>query len=212
MQQITLPLIENEQQRNVKILAIEGCNGAGKTTLLNTYGKHHVDTECKLCVPEIFQTAKDMKHFMLYDATTLCSALYYLGGAVEVKKRHDTKYKKVLLDRSVWSTFAAAYTKDESILPELFACLKAIRHHVFIPDHIVVLDATYETCKNHIAKKHEGAEFDKDSYSQFAKKNHFYRMLQEAGYPMTFIDVNNFSEKEVYQQFETISKRVFSRT
>ena len=210
MQQVKLPVITSEAQQGVKVLAIEGCNGAGKTTLLNAYSKNHADTECKLCVPQIYQKAKDMKHFMLYESTALCSALYYLGGAVEVKRLHDPKYTKVLFDRSVWSTFAAAYTKDETILPELFSCMKAIRQHVFIPDYIVVLDASYETCKRHIATKHEGAEFDKDSRIQFDKKSHFYRILQDAGYPMAFINVDDLTADEVYTKFETIANKVFA--
>lgn len=211
MQQIKFPFITNDAHQKVKVLAIEGCNGVGKTTLLNTYRKQHTDTECTLCVPQVYQTAKEMKHFMLYESSALCSALYYLGGAVEVKKMHDPKYFKVLFDRSVWSTFAAAYTKDETILPELFDCLKSIKQYVFIPNHIVVLEASYETCRKRIARKRAGAEFDKDSYNQFAKKTHFYRMLANIGYPITFIDANELSEKEVYRKFDIIANGFFEK-
>lgn len=210
MQEMTLPIITNDPRSDVKVIAIEGCNGTGKTTLLNAYTKLHTDVECKLCVPKIYQTAKDTKHYMLYESTALCSALYYLGGAVEVKATHNKNYSKIVFDRSVWSTFAAAYSKDESILSELFGCLKAIRNYVFIPDHIVVLDATYETCKQRIMLKQEGAEFDKDSYNQFEKKRHFYKMLKEVGYPMSFIDVNNLTEKGVLLEFEEIANKVFN--
>lgn len=209
MQQIKIPIIKGSAQQNVKVLAIEGCNGVGKTTLLNTYSKLHPDTECTLCVPQVYQTAKDMKHFMLYESSALCSALYYLGGAVEVKRMHNPTYSKILFDRSVWSTFAAAYTKEESIILELFDCLETIKQYVFIPNHIVVLEASYITCRNRIAKKSAGSEFDKDSYNQFVKKIHFYKMLANSGYPISFIDVNELTEEEVYQKFNIIANSFF---
>lgn len=209
MQQIKIPFISNDAQQNVKVLAIEGCNGVGKTTLLNTYSKQHPDTECTLCVPQVYQTAKEMKNFMLYESSALCSALYYLGGAVEVKRMHNPKFSKVLFDRSVWSTFDAAYAKDKTILQELFECLKAIKEYVFIPNHIIVLEASYTTCKNRIVRKSVGSEFDKDSIEQFVKKKNFYRLLKDSGYPITFIDVDTLSKEEVYQRFENLARDFF---
>lgn len=201
MQEIVVPYIKPTHPKSIRVFSIEGCNGAGKTTLLNRYMKDHPDTECRLCVPDIYQTAKDIKQFMLFESTPLCSALYYLGGAVEVCCQHNNNYSKILYDRSVWSTFAAVYAKDETLLPTLFNCLESIKNKIFLPDYIFVLDATYETCKARSNNKSHGGEFDKDEVLTFNKKRHFYQLLKDAGYPLSFLDVNNKSAEEVYTTF-----------
>lgn len=201
MQKVEIPYIKPSHSEEVFVFSIEGCNGAGKTTLLNRYMREHLDTECQLCVPDIYQTCKDMKKYMLLESSQLCSALYYLGGIVEVFHKHNTEYSKVLFDRSVWSTFAAAYAKDKSIIPILFNCLSAINEQVFLPNLIIVLDASFETCKSRSSRKSNGGEFDKDDKDAFYNKREFYSLLKEAGYPVLFIDVNEKNANEVYTEF-----------
>lgn len=208
MSKVEIPYIQSSHSKDVFVFSIEGCNGAGKTTLMNRYMNDHLDTECRLCVPEIYQTAKEMKHFMLFESSQLCSALYYLGGAVEVFHNHNANYSKVLFDRSIWSTFAAAYAKDKSIMPVLFNCLMAIKNQVFLPNLIIVLDATFETCKSRSSKKSNGGEFDKDECDAFSKKREFYNLLKEAGYPVFFIDVNERSAEEVYKEFLNVLQNI----
>lgn len=201
MQKLNIPYLHSSHSKDVFVFSIEGCNGAGKTTLLNRYMKEHPDTECRLCVPDIFQTVKDMKHYMLFESSQLCSALYYLAGAVEVFNRHKVEYSKVLFDRSVWSTFAAAYAKDVTIVPILFNTLNAIKQQVFLPNLIIVLDVSYETAKSRSSQKSVGGEFDKDEIDAFTKKKEFYNLLKDAGYPILFIDVNDKDTEEVYSEF-----------
>lgn len=208
MQNLIIPYIQPSHSTDVFIFSIEGCNGAGKTTLLNKYMKDHPDTECRLCVPDIYQTVKDMKQYMLFESSQLCSALYYLAGAVEVFNCHKADYSKVLFDRSVWSTFAAAYAKDETIVPILFKCLNAIKQQVFLPNLIIVLDASYETAKARSLRKSAGGEFDKDEIDEFSKKREFYDLLKDAGYPIVFIDVNYKNAEEVYSEFLVILNKL----
>lgn len=209
MSKFVIPYIKPTHSANTFVFSIEGSNGGGKTTLLNRFKEKHKDIECSLCVPEIYQTAKDMKKFMLFESSTLCSALYYLAGAVEMFYRHNELYSKVLFDRSVWSTFAAAYAKDETILPELFKCLDVIKNKILFPDLIVVLDVSFETAKLRCQKKIFGSEFDKDKRIEFQKKKDFFKYLQEAGYQVAFIDTNNLSIDEVYNKFNEIVIRYF---
>ena len=204
MQKIDIPYIQPSHSKEIFVFSIEGCNGAGKTTLLNRYKKDHLDTECRLCVPDIYQTSKDIKRFMLFESSQLCSALYYLGGAVEVFHNHNNKYSKILFDRSLWSTFAAAYARDCTIMPILFDSLNAIRNHVFLPNLIVVLDASFETCKARSSKKLVGGEFDNDEKDAFLRKREFYSLMTEVGYPVSFIDVNNKDAEDVYSEFLSI--------
>lgn len=196
-----IPYIKPTHSKDTIVISIEGCNGAGKTTLLNLYKEAHQDTECILCVPEIYQKSKDMKHFMLFESSVLCSALYYLGGAVEVFHSHERKYSKILFDRSIWSTFAAAYAKDPNTIPILIDCLRAIKDQVFMPELIVVLEASYETCRQRISSKKAGGEFDKDEEIAFNSKSRFYHILKDNGYPVVFLNVNNLSAKDVYSEF-----------
>ena len=208
MSKLEIPFIPPTHPNDIFVFSIEGCNGAGKTTLFSRYKKDHPDTECRLCVPDIFQTAKDMKRFMLFESSQLCSALYYLAGAVEVFNSHNKSFSKVLFDRSIWSTFAAAYAKDETTIPILLNCLNAIKQQVFLPNLIIVLDASFETAKARSSKKSSGGEFDKDEIEAFMKKRNFYNLLKDAGYPILFIDVNNKNAEEVYSEFLEILNRV----
>lgn len=201
MPQMKIPFIPSSHNSKVFVFSIEGCNGAGKTTLFNKYKKEHPDTECRLCVPDIYQDVKNMKHYMLYESSPLCSALYYLAGIVEVFNLHDSNYSSVLFDRSLWSTFAAAYAKDKKIIPILFNCLNAIKQYVFLPNLVIVLDVSFEVAKYRSSKKKKGGEYDKDEINEFYKKREFYHILKEAGYPIIFINVDNKSEEEVYSEF-----------
>lgn len=201
MPQFVIPYIHPTHSNDVFVFSIEGCNGAGKTTLFNKFKANHPDTECRLCVPDIYQTAKAMKRFMLFESSPLCSALYYFAGATEVFNSHNTNFSKVLFDRSIWSTFAAAYAKDQTIVPILFNCLNIIKQQVFLPNLIFVLDVSYEIAKYRSFKKNVDGEFDKDENDAFLKKRKFYDLLKDAGYPIIFIDVNDKDADEVYDEF-----------
>lgn len=204
MHKVNIPYIQPTHSSDIFVFAIEGCNGAGKTTLLNKYMKEHSDTECRLCVPYIYQTSKDIKHYMLFESSILCSALYYLAGAVEVYNRHNEDYPNVLFDRSLWSTFASAYAKDSSVIPILFNILQTIKEQVFLPNLIIVLDVSYETAKARCCKKKDGSEFDTDRFEIFSKKREFYDLLKAAGYPVIILDVNDKDAEEVYRDFLSI--------
>lgn len=211
MSKLTLPFIEQSSSQKEVVVTIEGCNGVGKSTLLEAYSKEHPNIECSLCVPFIYQTAKEMKNFMLYESGALCSALYYLAGAVEIKRIHNPDKLNILFDRSVWSTFAAAYCKDESIIKDLFLCLQSITKHIFIPNKIIVLEAVYDTCQGRINKKISGAEFDKDEITQFEKKKEFYHILHRSGYDVSFIQTDNLSKNEVLSCFSKIVEPLWKR-
>jgi len=199
---IKLPLVTNDNQNGLQIITIEGCNGVGKSTLLNKFKAKHLDYECVLSVPDVFQTSKDMKKFMLFSSSPLCNALYYLSGSVEVRSRYDANSKKVILDRSLWSTFATAYVKEKSIIEPLFKCLESIKNYVFIPNKIIILEASYETCLLRINEKTDGKEFDKDKINEFGKKYDFYKLLKNTGYDVVFINTDSLNQNEVLEIFE----------
>lgn len=204
MSKIKIPFIKSSHGNETFVVAIEGCNGVGKSTLLNNIKQRQDVFKCQLCVPEVYQTEKEMKRFMLFESSPLCSALYYLAGAVEIYETCKSDYPKLILDRSIWSTFAALTVKDDTLIPLLFGCLEAIKSHVYIPNLTVVLDASYQTSQMRITQKSNGAEYDKDEEDIFYRKRHFYQILKDNGYPVMFLDVNNLNPEEVYESFMRI--------
>ena len=188
-----------------KIITIEGPNGAGKTTLTNAYSKLHPDVLCRLCVPDIYMDCHDMKSYMLFKASALGSAFYFISGLIELKHQlNSTNYTKILLDRSIWSTFAAAYSKDESSIIPLFGVLNEIKDYINLPDKSVVLRASYESCLKRIVQKQNGKEFDKDNIYSFNKKNEFYDILKDRGYDVFFIDTDMMDKNDVLSAFSKL--------
>jgi thymidylate kinase len=187
------------------IVALEGPNGAGKTTLMRGYAALHPDILCRLCVPDIYMDCHDMKSYMLFEASALGSAFYFLSGLFEAK-REDEKAgnSKILIDRSIWSTFATAYAKDEDSIKPLFKVLNAIQDYIHLPDETVVLRASYETCTQRSGKKSAGKEFDKDTLKQFNKKMEFYTILKQQGYQVSFIETDNRDKNEVLSVFSDL--------
>ncbi len=184
------------------IVALEGPNGVGKTTLVNNYAKLHSDVLCRLSVPNIYYDCHDMKSYMLFDASALGSAFYFLSGLIEARKEDDNaSYSNIIIDRSIWSTFAAAYSKDKNILPPLFEILASIKDYIHLPDMTIVLIASHETCKKRIGLKTHGQEFDKDNIEQFNRKTEFYYILEQRGYNIKFIDTDRMNKDEVMSNF-----------
>ena len=187
------------------IVAIEGPNGVGKTSLMEAYAKLNPDVLCQLCVPGIYMNNHDVKAYMLFEASALGSAFYFLSGLIEGKVLNEkSQYSKILIDRSIWSTFAAAYSKDETSIIPLFKVLEEIQSYIHLPDKTFVLHASYETCTKRIGKKLAGNNFDKDDIIQFNKKISFYNLLKQRGNDITFIDTDNKTKEEVLISFSNL--------
>ena len=140
---------------------------------------------------------------MLFEAAASTSALYYFSGICEsYKLLVDCNYPKIALDRSIWSTFAAAYAKNPDIVPGLLRTVDALKSFLVIPDVIVVLLASFETCQQRIIKKNSGKEFDKDSKDIFNRKQEFYKILDNSGYNIRFIDTEHIAAIDVYKEFD----------
>jgi thymidylate kinase len=189
------------------IAAIEGPNGAGKTTLTKAYSELHPDVLCRLCVPDIYMDCHDIKSYMLFEASALGSAFYFLSGLIEAKKEDERgHYSKILIDRSIWSTFAAAYAKDETSIIPLFKVVNDIKDFIHLPDKTIVLRASYETCIQRSGEKLIGKEFDNDSFIQFNKKLDFYSILKQRGYDVIFIETDKMTKNDVLSVFSNLLK------
>ena len=200
-----VPILSNTSLSQKTIVAIEGLNGVGKTTLVEHVGASFPSIKTSQSTPAIYIKNIEIRSYILFSASQMASALYYLSGITDLTsllKREPSR--SILLDRSIWSTLAAAYAKDPQIVPMLFSLLSEMQDYLMIPDYIVVLNASYKTCLERIAKKHSGKEFDKDSEEIFDKKKEFYGILKNAGYPMQFIETDDLDPNEVYYRFQKL--------
>ena len=200
-----VPLIKKVNLHNSFIVGIEGLNGVGKTTLTKKIKDNNINFKCDLSVPELFTKNKEIKSYMLFEAIAQTSALYYLSGICEAYRfLKSENYPNIALDRSIWSTFAATYAKDPEFINDLFQMVNSIKEHLIIPDVIVVLLASFETCQKRILNKNSGKEFDKDTEEIFYKKQELYKILEASGYNIKFIDTERKTPQEVYEEFNKL--------
>lgn len=80
--------------------------------------------------------------------------------------------------------------------------MDALKSFLVLPDVIVVLLASFDTCQQRIFKKNSGKEFDKDSKGIFDRKQEFYKILNNSGYNIRFIDTERLTALEVYEEFD----------
>lgn len=193
-----IPLLTNKIEDGKTIYAIEGLNGVGKSTVIKSLksGRHDICTT--YCVPNIFTKYKNLKHYIFDHSEPMVSPLFYLSGLV-ASGREIGKIKKdfIILDRSIWSTLAAAYSKDTETFDLLVDLLVLLQDKIRIPDRVIMLRASFETCFSRIMTKGEGKEFDKDSKRDFELKSRFYDLLAQSGYPVDFVDTDGKSAEEV---------------
>ena len=195
-----IPTIKNSMA--CRIVAVEGLNGVGKSSLICRYRQDHPDVPTGYAVPKCYLADRDRMTYMLFEATPAASALYYLAGNADFRRELEASgAKRFLSDRSVWSTVAAAYAKDPSLLPELLDTVDALQDRLVIPDTVIVLRGSYETCLGRIAAKASGAEFDRDSETVFWRKYELYDLLRESGYDVRDIATDGKSREEVYAEF-----------
>lgn len=187
-----------------RIIAIEGPNGAGKTTLWNYISSHYDNVSCIKPLYGPFAEAKDLKGYMIDSGSALGNVFYFMSSAIE-QQSNLGEGEVFLLDRSIWSTLASAYSKDKAIADKLFSILEIVSENILLPTETVLLNADYNTCRTRIGKKDiSESKYDKDSEQQFNDKMFFYQLLQEHGYPIRVIDTINKSEKEVQQEFDAL--------
>ena len=110
----------------------------------------------------------------------------------------------ILYDGDFRSTFAAAYAKRPDFINDLLRAVDALKLHLIIPDKIIVLLASFETCQQRIINKNSGKEFDKDTKEIFEKKQEFYRILEDSGYDIHFIDTETKKPQDVYNEFKQL--------
>lgn len=193
-----MPLITNSIEDGKTVYAIEGLNGVGKSTLINSLRSGRSDICTTYCVPDIFMEAKELKHYIFDHSEALVSPLFYLSGLIaSVREIAEVPERFIIFDRSIWSTLAAAYSKDKETFDTLVNMLVLLKEKIRIPDRVIVLRASFESCLRRIMSKGEGKEFDNDTRKDFELKSEFYDLLAQSGYPIDFIETDGKSAEEV---------------
>ena len=195
------------ENAGIRVIALEGLNGVGKSTLAKAYAGRHPDIAAGYSASDIFLKDDKLKKYTLFEADPVTSALFYLSANADSCRRlrmNPPVSRRVLLDRSVWSTVAAAYAKDPDILPTLMDVVFSMRRHLVIPDVVVVLKAPYETCQSRIETKKSGAEFDADTRLAFSRKYELYDILKDSGFDVRFLNTDGKAPCEVLSEFESL--------
>ncbi len=193
-----IPLLKNKIGDGKTVYAVEGLNGSGKSTLIKSLRSSRSDICTTCCVPDIFMEDKDLKHYIFDHSEALVSPLFYLSGLVaQSSEMKEIPEDFVILDRSIWSTLAAAYSKDMKTFDLVVKMLVLLQDKIRIPNRVIMLRASFETCLSRIMTKGEGKEFDNDTRMDFELKSSFYDLLAQSGYPVDFIETDGKSAEEV---------------
>lgn len=196
---ISLPDNLKRKPRDIKpyIIAIEGPNGVGKTTLCGSLNRME-GFEYRLGVPPEWMEY-NMKKRMIFHASWMASALYFMSGVMEVKRDIKNLDKKfIIMERSIWSTLAVHWMKDFSRVGPLLNIMKEGHEFLPIPDLTIVLKADYDTCQNRINKKlDESKDFDKDLPREFLREMEFYDWLNNQLPNIEIIDTTNLSLEKI---------------
>lgn len=186
------------------IVAIEGPNGVGKSTVCKEINKLK-EFEYRLGVPKQWMEY-NIKKRMIFQASWVASALYFMSGTMEVKREiEDINDKIIIMDRSVWSTLAVNWIKDPQRCEKIIRIMNEGHEFLPMPDMVIVLKADYEICQQRINNKiDEGKDFDKDSREEFIKEMSFYDWLNEQLDNVEIVDTSNFKPEDTLNTVKNI--------
>lgn len=198
LSRLVLPSFAVPDSSGPFIVALEGPNGAGKTTLARALQFPHCLGTDDAWFTEPFRVR------MIRDAEWFASAMFFLSGCFEqmrvLRGRQD---KLVVMDRSLWSTFAVHGTESPERLELLLAMLRPVAGQIRIPHLTLVLEASFTTCQSRIAKKTGTARAldELTANTTFhAREQQFYRWLSRQRAEVRFLDVDQAPPEEVALQ------------
>lgn len=187
------------------IIAIEGPNGVGKSTLISKVKERNADIYCVPPRSVAFQNAKELKNYIQEQACSLCASLFYLSVMVDLASSCDN-HDIIVMDRSLYSTLAAAYSTNSNIYNKLSNIVEIIADDMLIPDRVIVLYADYRTCMMRSNNKPNQGVDDIDNENDFNKKLEFYFSLRNKTDNIFYINTDNIDAEEVYKKVINIIK------
>ena len=198
LNELVLPAFVSGLGGPPRIVAIEGPNGVGKSTLCKALAEA-LPAECCLGIDGAW-FAEPFKTRMIRDADWLASAMFFLSGCLEQMRRlRESPAKLVIMDRCLWSTLAVQAATEPARLRTLLRMLEHVEAEVRVPDFTLVLEASFATCQERIARK-TGAARALDELTAtagfHAREHCFYHWLSRSATGVKFLEVDKLSAAE----------------
>jgi thymidylate kinase len=174
------------------VVAVEGPNGAGKSTLCEALA-HSLGAHCCLGTDQAW-FSDAFKTRMIRDAEWFSSAMFFLSGCFEqMRVLRGQSEALVIMDRSLWSTFAVHAAENPRRLQILSDMLRPVAAEIQVPDLTLVLEASFQTCQERIAHKSGTARLLDNLTATpafHAREQEFYYWLAQQRADVFFLDVN----------------------
>ena len=162
--------------KNGRVIALEGPHGVGKTTIAKRLAKE-TGMLYRLGVPKVFMQP-ELKERMVQQAKWQASALYFIAGVFETERELSAeKVTGCILDRSIWSTLAVHTAEDADRFPVLLKIIDNFVEQLPVPDFLIVLEASYETCRQRIGSERDENHSVIPSREYYKREMEFYRWL-----------------------------------
>ena len=202
LNQLRLPEFNRDKSAPQRVVALEGPNGVGKTTLCRSLADD-LSASWSLGTDDAW-FSKPFKTRMIRDAHWYASAMFFLSGCFEQSRLQRLNPAPLLImDRSLWSTFAVHAAEDIGRLEKLLSMIRPIAAAIDVPDLTVVLEASFGTCQERIAHKEgEARALDLLTANEafFAREQEFYRWLGRQMSSVVFLDADRTAPEEVTRQ------------
>lgn len=185
------------------IIAFEGHNGVGKSTIhkrLKDYFKNDKNYIFDYGIEKAFQNNRDQ--FSVCDGTDYITLfIYFMAGSIsEYLKNNSKNNNKVFIyERSFWSSLYANANLNSKEWKELKSFIDDCSAYLPIPNLIIILTASYETCKDRMEKRKEQDDVNESIYNNEVQVYNWLEKETPFGSIVIKINTDIYSEDEIFK-------------